>query len=107
MIKCPECEEEFSYGRKICHLCADNSIFFGSIFQEVKKDYKWNSNTTIACYKLTTADLECIETHIHDISEKSEIEKEELNYYGWNCETEIRINNEIDKQVKNHILIFE
>jgi hypothetical protein len=41
MIKCEECRDEFSYGRKI-NCC--NSVFFGVIFTGAKEDHKWNCN---------------------------------------------------------------
>ncbi len=44
MIKCEECGDEFSYGRKI-NCC--NSIFFGMIFSENKIDHNWNCSPDI------------------------------------------------------------
>ncbi|MFX0022453.1 MAG: hypothetical protein ACFE9S_08995 [Candidatus Hermodarchaeota archaeon] len=44
MLKCEECGDEFSYGRKI-NCC--KSIYFGMIFSNRKKDHKWNCNPDI------------------------------------------------------------
>ena len=44
MLKCEECGDEFSYGRKI-NCC--KSIYFGKIFTNSKKDHKWNCNPDI------------------------------------------------------------
>ncbi|MFX0006514.1 MAG: hypothetical protein ACFFA7_14175 [Promethearchaeota archaeon] len=44
MIKCEECGDEFSYGRKI-NCC--KSVYFGKIFSNCIKDYKWNCNSDI------------------------------------------------------------
>jgi len=40
------CGEEYSYGRKICHVCTDNKIFFGVIFDIDKKERAWNCNSS-------------------------------------------------------------
>jgi len=42
MVKCPKCGEEYSWGRKIVHICDHHIIFHGIIFQEKKKRYGWN-----------------------------------------------------------------
>lgn len=41
MIKCEECGDEFSYGRKI-NCC--KSVYFGVIFSGNKDHHKWNCN---------------------------------------------------------------
>jgi hypothetical protein len=48
MIKCLDCGNEFSYGRKI--FCC-SSTHFGMIFNENKKHYKWNCHTIITINK--------------------------------------------------------
>lgn len=50
MIKCDECGEEFSYGRKI-NCC--KSIYFGQIFNASKREHKWNNNPDIVNYRTT------------------------------------------------------
>ena len=42
IIKCPDCGLEYSYGRNICHVCGDNPIFFGAMFNGERTNYKWN-----------------------------------------------------------------
>ncbi|NHJ23688.1 MAG: hypothetical protein EAX89_03885 [Candidatus Lokiarchaeota archaeon] len=42
MIKCPECGIEYSYGRNVCHICKSNSILFGSLFNQPRRNYNWN-----------------------------------------------------------------
>ena len=42
IIKCPDCGIENSYGRNLCHVCNENKFFFGAIFNEPRKAYKWN-----------------------------------------------------------------
>ena len=43
-IKCPFCGAEYSYGRIICHDCGELKIFFGVLFDDNKREYKWNCN---------------------------------------------------------------
>ncbi|MFX1411441.1 MAG: hypothetical protein ACFFA6_13905 [Promethearchaeota archaeon] len=106
LIRCPECEEKFSYGRKICHICKDNSIFFGKIFQEDKRDYKWNCNIAMTCYSLLTTELESIESRIGDISKINQAEMKEQKEYDWNCKPTEKIFDEIDKE-EEFLLIYE
>jgi len=50
MIKCEECGDEFSYGRKI--KCC-KSIDFGVIFLGNRKDHKWNCNPEMLSFRIT------------------------------------------------------
>ncbi|MFX0004923.1 MAG: hypothetical protein ACFE9C_09485 [Candidatus Hodarchaeota archaeon] len=49
MIKCDECGEEFSFGRKI-NCC--KSTHFGVIFTGIRKDYKWNCNPEMISHRI-------------------------------------------------------
>ena len=49
--KCPFCGEEHSYGRIICHDCGESKIFFGALFDNNKKERKWNCNCDMKKYK--------------------------------------------------------
>lgn len=49
--KCPFCGEEYSYGRIICHDCGESKIFFGALFDNNKKERKWNCNCNMKKYK--------------------------------------------------------
>lgn len=44
MIKCPECGEEYSLGRKICHTCERFTIYHGALLCGDRKEYPWNCN---------------------------------------------------------------
>jgi len=39
---CKKCGKEFSYGRQIYHECKDGYFYFGSLFEESKKENTWN-----------------------------------------------------------------
>lgn len=106
LMRCLECEEKFSYGRKICHICQDNSIFFGTIFQEDKRDYKWNCNTAITCYRLLTTELESIESCISDISKINQAEIKERKQYDWNCRSTEKVIDKIDKKEEEEFLLI-
>ena len=45
MIKCLNCGDVFSYGRKI-NCCS--STYFGEIFNNIKKNYQWNCYSSIS-----------------------------------------------------------
>ncbi len=99
MINCPECGEEYSYGRKISHICQDNSIEFGKIFEFEHQGHKWNCDTAMACMELLTSNLDSVESFVEKIPR---IEKLETNDHKWN---DLKLNIEIDVK-KNH-LIYE
>jgi Lrp/AsnC family transcriptional regulator for asnA, asnC and gidA len=42
MVSCPKCGEEYSLGRTICHICEDNKIEHGVIFNDDRKNRPWN-----------------------------------------------------------------
>ena len=97
MIKCLKCGDEFSYGRKIC--CC-NSTYFGMVFNDNKKDYKWNCNTGMASHISTDLSEEVI-------SELSIIDYKKPIYYDWNCETSMRLRNQKKIEEKIYVLIYE
>lgn len=97
MIKCLECGDEFSYGRKIC--CC-NSIYFGMIFSDKKIDHKWNCSTNIPNYNI-------IESRISEILETNVIEDENPVHYNWNCETPMIFKKQRDMEIKEYIIMYE
>ena len=97
MIKCLKCGDEFSYGRKIC--CC-NSTYFGMIFNDKKKNHKWNCNTAMTSHIPADSSEE-------DISEISIIDYEKPIYYDWNCETSMRFKNLKGFVEKDYALIYE
>jgi len=44
-VTCPNCGEEYSLGRKIYHECEGFSIEHGVVFNDDRKNYKWNCNS--------------------------------------------------------------
>ena len=82
MIKCPECREDFSYGRKIS--CC-NSIHFGAIFEIEGKiegnKYQWN------CSRIGTksSNISRQKLSLNKILKMREVDKEKKNGYQWNC----------------------
>lgn len=109
LIKCPDCGEEYSYGRKICHKCKCNSIHFGRIFENGQKEYKWNCNVAMACFELMENELESLESVIDKTVDSSELEMKVVTHYEWNCDTAIRFNNhiQINKRKINFFPIYE
>ncbi len=93
LIKCPDCEEEYSYGRNVCHSCKGNSIYFGKIFENEPKSYKWNCNTTMPYMKLMESEIKIMEPLIEKTTDKEILSKYN---HDWNCET-------AKKLIKNHI----
>ncbi|MFX1279170.1 MAG: hypothetical protein ACFFA3_07115 [Promethearchaeota archaeon] len=45
IVKCPNCGEEYSLGRKIFHECDGFSIHHGVVCHGRCKDYQWNCNS--------------------------------------------------------------
>ncbi len=86
VIRCPKCGIEYSYGRNICHICEDHSIFFGTLFNEDRREYQWNCNSKII------SDV----SHINPLTSEfllkdAELMKEEKNSYEWNCDPALRV----------------
>jgi DNA-binding Lrp family transcriptional regulator len=50
MVTCPKCGEEYSLGRKICHICDDYRIEHGIIFNDDRIKRPWN------CYHIDEVD---------------------------------------------------
>ncbi len=90
MIKCPACKAIYSYGRFICHDCEENSIYFGKIFENKQKIYKWNCNTSIISMELMKRELKSIESIIEK-STKFDLKKNK--HYEWNCDYTMKFNN--------------
>lgn len=109
LINCPDCGEEYSYGRKICHTCKSNSIHFGRIFEKEQKECRWNCNTALACFKLMDNELNAVESVIDNTLESSDLEIKIENNHEWNCDTAIRFNIaiRIDERKMNFYPIFE
>ena len=96
MIKCLNCGEEFSYGRKIC--C--HSTYSGIIFNKKRIEHKWNCNIPIHI-KMHSKILE------EEISDIHIIEIQKPRNYNWNCETSFRIQNQKDLIERDYFLIYE
>ncbi len=97
MIKCQNCGEEFSYGRKIscCH-----STYFGIIFNGVRIFHKWNCNTLMSIKESNEA-LE------EDFSEVSIIDDQKPTNYNWNCKTPLRLEKQNELIERDYVLIYE
>lgn len=99
MISCPECGEEYSYGRKISHTCHKNSIAFGKIFELEHHGHNWNCDTGMACMDSLASNLNSVESIV---AKNLHFEKLETTGYK---ENDLRLKIEIDVK-KNH-LIYE
>ena len=105
MLRCPACKAEFSYGRFICHNCEENSIYFGKIFKNKQKVYKWNCNTAKISMELMKRELKSIDSIIEKIPK---IDLKENEQYEWNCDYTKRINNiQISERRSNFFHIYE
>ena len=49
ITKCSDCGMEYSFGRYICHMCGDNTILFGAIFENDRSHHRWNCATSVEC----------------------------------------------------------
>jgi hypothetical protein len=78
IYKCPECGIEYSYGRNLCHVCNDNTIFFGSLFTK-RNPHKWNCEDTLECIDKLEQRSET------DGYENKEIILEVITSHQWNC----------------------
>ncbi|UCC18575.1 MAG: hypothetical protein JSV62_10745 [Promethearchaeota archaeon] len=97
MIKCLKCGDEFSYGRKIS--CC-NSTYFGTIYYDKKKDYRWNCNIPLI-------KSESDKPIIKDFSDLNITEKEVQISYSWNCETSRRFKIQEEMIEKDYPIIYE
>jgi hypothetical protein len=105
LIECPQCGEEYSYGRTICHTCEGTSLPFGKIFEPVQRTYRWNCNTAMACVELLKSNLHTVETIIKETPHREKLEK---NNYEWNIFSSIKFTNVQDTERKlNYLLKFE
>jgi hypothetical protein len=64
IIKCKECGIEYTYGRKICHVYGDNTLFFGAIFNDTRSGHKWNCSSGTECIEIITEKPELRESII-------------------------------------------
>ncbi|MFX1573755.1 MAG: hypothetical protein ACFFB0_13480 [Promethearchaeota archaeon] len=101
MIECPECGEEYSYGRNIIHICEHSSIPFGRIFGPKHKEPNWNCDTGIACMDLFVSELDSHEL----ILEGSHLEKLKKNEYESYVFSAVNNNQKMDRTKK--LLIYE
>jgi hypothetical protein len=97
LIKCLECGDEFSYGRKIT--CC-NSTYFGKIFNNIKKDYQWN------CYKSMSIKV-FNKSLVKEIPEIIVLDKGIAINYDWNCDPSLRIKIQKNMEEYDYILIYE
>ncbi|MFW9972025.1 MAG: hypothetical protein ACFFDF_17680 [Candidatus Odinarchaeota archaeon] len=97
MIKCKECGEEFSYGRKI-NCC--KSVYFGKIFSSSKNDHNWNCR--LNNIKLYTAELNTNKTF-----EIRFVNDDEPAHYNWNCENDDRFTCQKNMEMKDQSILYE
>ena len=69
IIKCKDCGIEYSYGRNICHMCGDNTLFFGAIFGDDRIERKWNYASGAECIEILLEEPELHESIIDVIPE--------------------------------------
>jgi len=88
VIRCPKCGIEYSYGRNICHICEDHSIFFGALFKENRRDYQWNCNFKIIS---EVPKINPLTSETTLLLEDIELMMEEQNSYEGNCDPALRV----------------
>lgn len=103
-MKCPVCQNVYSYGRMISHLCDGKPSFFGSIFDKRTPEHQWNCTP----YPKTTINT-CIPSNINkptlnNLEKTSKLEflcnvKPSKILYSWNCQSSQ--NKEDDDLVLN------
>ena len=79
IYKCPECGIEYSYGRNLCHVCNNNTIFFGSLFDRRRNPRRWNCEDK-SDYKESFDQRSEIEGYGN-----KEITMEIISSHQWNC----------------------
>ena len=96
-MKCPVCQNVYSYGRMISHLCGGKPSFFGSIFNKRTHEYQWNCTPHPKAFNTNLSKLTSIEK-----SSRSElicVDKYSKILYPWNCQ--LNQDNEDDNLVLN------
>jgi hypothetical protein len=105
-MKCPVCQNVYSYGRMISHLCGGKPSFFGSIFNKRTHEYQWNCTTHL---KVINPDLSIR----NDIEESSRFEllnedKSSKILYPWNCQSnQDDAGFVINLTISNKLLVYE
>ncbi len=69
IIKCKDCGIEYSYGRNICHMCGDNTLFFGAILEDELTERRWNCASGDECVENLIEEPEFYESIIEVFSE--------------------------------------
>jgi len=107
LIKCTVCGLEYSYGRSICHICKDHTIYSGIIFKEKKKSYEWNCSTASRFKREDRGFLRSFELG-RDLDSEYTTKIEERINYEWNCDASIRLNDfQTDGKEVSCSLIYE
>jgi hypothetical protein len=113
VLRCPVCDEVYSYGRMISHLCGGKTFFFGATFNERPHKYQWNCCT----HPKTTLSDSIPNTHSFPTttdktkSSKLEFLSNEISskiLYPWNCCTNQNdVNLVLNLTISDRQLIYE
>jgi len=98
IIKCPECGIEYSYGKKICHICGNTTILFGSIFFPSQKFRNWNCFNKNCNSSDTIEDIGKFEIKSEEKNNK-EIITRDISRHKWNCFDCVEPINEVDRKI--------
>lgn len=102
IIKCPSCGLEYSYGRNICHICNNNSIFFGALLKGDRQEYQWNCTTKV------TPDRELFNPNHELKTQDADLIMQEIYTHKWNCDPTLQVYRMSFSDIKlNYELIYE
>ena len=103
IIKCSRCGLEYSYGRNICHICKNNSIFFGALFKGDRQEYQWNCITNV---KNFTSDRKLFNHELN--TQDADLIMQEIHPHKWNCDPTLQVYKISSPEMKlSYELIYE
>jgi len=69
IIKCKDCGIEYTYGRSICHVCGDKTLFFGAIFNKERSEHSWNCESGAEYIEILAGESKLHESILEKFSE--------------------------------------
>lgn len=108
LVKCPSCGIEYSYGRKICHICKDHTLYHGTIFLEEISCHAWNCDFAPMLSETKIRRLDSLNLKSISNSDYNDLKSEERTCYNWNCNTTLRYNHyPLNEKQISCILMYE
>jgi hypothetical protein len=108
LVKCPSCGIEYSYGRKICHICKDHTLYHGKIFMEEVSYHVWNCNFVPKLGDTNNRRLDSLNFKTITNKNNNDFRIEERTPYDWNCDSALKFNHyPLNEKQANCILMYE